>query len=80
MGFIEITAMRHRRALSKYPLDNFCPRRDDDVYERDVGLYGSVLKERWWVLLKRPRCDIDGVLKRPRCDTNGESETEVITQ
>ena len=73
VGFIEITAMRHRRALSKYPLDNFCPRRDDDVYERDIGLYGSVLKrprcdtngesetERRWVLLKIPRCDIDGV-------------------
>ena len=46
-----------------------------------------------WILLKIPRCDIDGVRevcvgwserenrwlvsKRPRCDTNGGSETEV---
>ena len=42
-----------------------------------------MMRERW-VLLKIPRCDIDGVgerrwfvLERPRRDTNGGSETEV---
>ena len=52
-----VTAMLHRQRYRVIELDRDIYNDDDDAGEKG-GFYW--MRERW-VLLKRPRCDIDGV-------------------
>ena len=64
MGFIEKTALRHDDDVYYYmrwrlklegETENMC------VWTKKRGSREKVERERRWVLLKIPRCDIDGL-------------------
>ena len=59
VGFTKNTAMRHRRVGGRAVTVTAMRHRQRDRKRPDIDI--DMYKERRWVLLKIPRCDIDGV-------------------